>query len=58
MTLLKTWGAILFALSWTIISKFYPLASWVEENPWVAFPVMALGLVMLSINWGRNGGEG
>ena len=58
MTLLKTWGAILLALSWTIIYKFYPSASWIEENPWLVLPVMALGLVMLSINWGKKGGEG
>lgn len=58
MVFRKTWGAIFFALSWTMIAKYYPLVDWLEEHSFISLPLMIVGLAMLFIDWERKGGEG
>ena len=53
MLMRKTWGAILFALSWTMIAKYYPLMEWLEEHSYIALPLMIAGLALLFLDMER-----
>lgn len=56
MSSIKRWGILLFAFGCVIVAKYIPFAAWVENNRWIAMPMIILGLAMFTIDW--KGGEG
>lgn len=54
MKFVQTLALFMFAFGMAAMTKYYGMAAWIENNAWVALPMMIVGAIGVVFFYGKD----